>query len=98
MDARRWPEAKRKPMLLIAIGILLAANVAAFVWGRFAPLDATVERSAASLCRRDYADARDAADSAVIDERVWEVDHRGWRRLPSCGELREGRSPYLAKE
>lgn len=49
-------------MLLIAIGILLAAN-----------------------------ESRDATDSAIIDKRVWEVDHRGWRRLPSCGELRQGK-------
>jgi hypothetical protein len=69
----------------IAVVLLLAlANVLRTVL----PPDAVTIRSAASLCRRDYASARTAADTASIDDRVWQINNRTWRRLPSCGELR----------
>lgn len=97
MDGLKRMLVRRKPLLIIAIGIFVLGNIVLLFLGRLAPLNPTVERSAASLCRRDYAGARNTADSAIIDDRVWEVDHLAWRRVPSCGELRQIKSAYLRK-
>lgn len=80
-----------RPRAWIVIAIVLAI-VATLKVLRHRPPTATTIRSVASACRRDYAAARTAGDSAVIDDRVWVLDH-GWRRIPSCGELRRSGAP-----
>jgi hypothetical protein len=68
--------------------IILATGLVWYGYQTFMPPDAVTIRSAASFCRRDYASARTAGDTASIDDRVWQVDFHTWRRLPRCGELR----------
>jgi hypothetical protein len=76
----------RRTVIIISLVVL----VAVLVYGVRAalPPDAVTVRSAASFCRRDYSAARTAADTAAVDDRVWQINYRTWRRLPSCGELR----------
>ena len=68
--------------------LIVAVAVGFAVMRRVSPLNPTVIRSAASFCRRDYAEARTRSDTLATDQRVWQVDKRPWHRLPSCGELR----------
>ena len=68
---------------LAMVVVLIVYGVRALV-----PPDAVTVRSAASFCRRDYAAARTAADTASVDDRVWQINYHTWRRLPKCGELR----------
>jgi hypothetical protein len=78
---------KRPSLLAIVLTFVVTFIVLYFGW-RLVPPDPVSVRSAASICRRDYAGARTAADTTVIDDRVWEINYRSWRRIPSCGELR----------
>jgi hypothetical protein len=74
--------------LIVASVVVMAALIAYGVRAVLPP-DAVTVRSAASFCRRDYAEARTAADTAAVDDRIWQINNATWRRLPSCGELRQ---------
>ena len=86
MVERSGPTLWTAVSILAALGIV--SSLGAMAYRRTAPLDPVVVRSAASACRRDYVEARTAAESLATDQRIWHVDNRSWHRLPSCGELR----------
>jgi hypothetical protein len=87
LPTERTDSRKRPSLFIIAITFVGILVVLYFGW-RLVPPDPVSVRSAASICRRDYAAARTAADTAVIDDRGWRINYRSWRPIPSCGELR----------
>jgi hypothetical protein len=87
LPTERTDRRKRPSPFIMAITFVGLFLMLYFGW-RLIPPDPVSVRSAGSICRRDYAAARTAADTAVIDERVWEINHRSWRLMPSCGKLR----------
>ena len=80
LSRRTMPRTWLATLILLAV---LAIRVG--LWLR--PPTATTMRELTTACRRDYVAARSAHDSLAVDERVWQLD-QGWRRIPSCGELR----------
>ena len=76
----------RKTIRVAIIAVLFV--VAQYLWAHYRPTSPSIERSEASFCRMYYTrSAHTAADSARVEDGYWVVSN-GWRRIPTCGELR----------
>jgi hypothetical protein len=60
---------------------------ASFLWDRYRPTSPQIEANEAWFCRVWYENHPTARDTAFADSGYWVVYH-GWRRTPTCGELR----------
>jgi hypothetical protein len=76
----------------VRVGVaLVTLATLAYAW-RHRPAVTEAGDSVATMCRSEYASARSAADSARVDQLVpaW-LGNRGWRRVPTCADLRKAR-------